>query len=47
MGLKVVEKSRNELAHELRRERLMVLEQGALVDRALDAVVGGLTRKAG
>lgn len=47
MGLKVVEKSRNELAHELRRERLTILEQGALVDRALDAVVGGLTRKAG
>lgn len=47
MGLKVVEKSRNELAHELRRERLTILEQGALIDRALDAVVGGLTRKAG
>lgn len=47
MGLKVVEKSRTDLAHELRRGRLLLLEQGALIDRALDAVVGGLNRKAG
>ncbi|MGM0449660.1 MAG: DUF1631 domain-containing protein [Pseudomonadota bacterium] len=47
MGLKVVEKSRAELAHELRRGRMVLLEQGALIDRALDAVVGGLNRKAG
>ncbi len=46
MGLKVVEKTRKELAHELRRGRLILLEQGALIDRALDAVMGGLTRKA-
>ena len=46
MGLKVVEKTRNELAHELRRERLKILEQRALIDRALDAVVGSLNRKA-
>lgn len=47
MGLKVVEKTRTELAHELRRGRLTVLEQGALIDRALDAVVGTLRGKTG
>jgi len=46
MGLKVIEKTRSELAHELRRGRLTVLEQGALIDRALDAVVGSLRSKA-
>jgi len=47
MGLKVIEKSRTDLAHEMRRGRLTVLEQGALIDRALDAVVGSLRSKAG
>lgn len=47
MGLKVIEKSRIELAHEMRRGRLTVLEQGALIDRALDAVVGNLRNRAG
>ncbi|PAU80061.1 hypothetical protein CK501_10435 [Halovibrio salipaludis] len=47
MGLKVAEKSRADLAHELRRGRMTLLEQGALIDRALHAVVGGLNRKAG
>ena len=47
MGLKVVEKTRVELAHEMRRGRLTVLEQGALIDRALDAVVGSLRGKTG
>jgi len=42
MGLKVIEKTRLELAHEMRRGRLTLLEQGALIDRALDAVVGSL-----
>lgn len=46
MGLKVVEKTRKELAHELRQGRLTLLEQGALIDRALDAVMGGITQKA-
>ena len=46
MGLKVMEKTRSELAHELRRDRLTLLDQGAFIDRALDAVMGGLTRKA-
>ena len=47
MGLKVIEKTRTDLAHEMRRGRLTVLEQGALIDRALDAVVGSLRSKAG
>ncbi len=47
MGLKVIEKSRTDLAHEMRRGRLTVLEQGALIDRALDAVVGTLRSKTG
>ncbi len=42
MGLKVIEKTRIELAHEMRRGRLTMLEQGALIDRALNAVVGNL-----
>ncbi len=46
MGLKVMEKTRSELAHEMRRDRLTLLDQGAFIDRALDAVMGGLTRKA-
>jgi len=45
MGLKVIEKSRADLAHEMRRRRMTILEQGALVDRALDAVIGSLRRK--
>ncbi|MEP3560813.1 MAG: DUF1631 family protein, partial [Marinobacter sp.] len=45
MGLKVIEKTRVQLAHELRRGRLTMLEQGALIDRALNAVVGSLRAK--
>ncbi len=45
MGLKVIEKTRLELAHEMRRGRLTLLEQGAFIDRALDAVVGSLRSK--
>lgn len=45
MGLKVIEKTRTDLAHELRKGRLSLLEQGALIDRALDAVVGSLRTK--
>lgn len=45
MGLKVIEKTRLELAHEMRRGRLTLLEQGALIDRALDAVVDSLRSK--
>jgi hypothetical protein len=44
LGLKVVEKSRMELANDLAMGRLSVLEQGLLVDRALDAVMGNLRK---
>lgn len=47
MGLKVVEKKCMDLAQDLRRGRLTLLEQGALIDRALDSVVGNLRQKAG
>ena len=47
MGLKVIEKTRAELALEMCRGRLTLLEQGALIDRALNAVVGSLRSKAG
>ncbi len=46
MGLKVVEKTRQELAHEMRRGRLQVLEEGLLLDRAMDAIFNNLKRKA-
>jgi hypothetical protein len=45
MGLKVIEKTRIELAQEMCRGRLSLLEQGALIDRALNAVVGSLRSK--
>jgi hypothetical protein len=44
LGLKVVEKSRMDLANDLAMGRLSVLEQGLLVDRALDAVMGNLRK---
>src|SRR5690606_10071776 len=46
MGLKVVEKTRQELAHEMRRGRLQVLEERLLLDRAMDAIFNNLKRKA-
>jgi hypothetical protein len=42
MGLKVIEKSRTALAHELRQGRLSLLDRGASIDRAMGAVVGSL-----
>ena len=45
MGLKVIEKTRLELAHEIRRGRLIPLEQGSLIDRALEAVASTLRQK--
>ncbi|WP_144822744.1 DUF1631 domain-containing protein [Marinobacter piscensis] len=45
MGLKVIEKTRTELALEMQRGRMKRLEQGALIDRALGAVVGSLRSK--
>lgn len=47
MGLKVVEKTRRELAYEMRRGRVKVLEQGLLVDRAMNSVMGNLRKMSG
>jgi hypothetical protein len=38
-GIKIAEKTANELAEELKSQRAVVLEQVALVDRALDAIL--------
>ncbi|MBS3803122.1 MAG: DUF1631 domain-containing protein, partial [Oleiphilaceae bacterium] len=45
MGLKVIEKSRTQLAHDIKNERLVMLQQNPLFDRALGAVMGDLRRK--
>ncbi|WP_431686390.1 DUF1631 domain-containing protein [Hahella sp. NBU794] len=47
LGLKVVEKTRGELAHELRKGRIKALEEGLLFDRAMDAVIGNLRKMSG
>jgi hypothetical protein len=38
-GLKIAEKTANELAAELKNQKTVILEQAALVDRALDAIL--------
>jgi hypothetical protein len=47
MGLKVVEKSKRELAQDIRKGRIKILEQGALLDRAMSAVVSNLKKMSG
>lgn len=47
LGLKVVDKSAEELAHELRKGRMHVLEEGLLIDRAMNAVVDNLRKISG
>ena len=47
MGLKVVEKSRRELALEMKRGRVKILEKGLLVDRAMNSVMGNLRKMSG
>ncbi|PIE43670.1 MAG: hypothetical protein CSA50_03415 [Gammaproteobacteria bacterium] len=44
MGLKVLEKTREELATDLREEKVAILQQGLMIDRALNAVVGNLRK---
>jgi len=44
MGLKVVEKNRMELAEELRKGQLIILQAGPLMDRAIDAVMNNLRK---
>lgn len=44
MGLKVMEKSRAQLASELQEGKLQILEQALLLDRAMESVMGNLRR---
>ena len=46
MGLKTCEKSKLELAEDLKKNRAIILEQGLLIDRAMDALKNSLSQKA-
>ncbi len=46
-GIKIAEKTANELAEELKDQRAVILEQVALVDRALDAILTRLRENEG
>ena len=46
MGLKTVEKSRVELAEDLRKAQVVILEQGLMIDRAMNALMSSLRQKA-
>ena len=46
MGLKTVEKTRHELAIDLSKHQVVVLEQGLMIDRAMNAVTSTLRKKA-
>ena len=47
LGLKVVEKSRAELAEELSKGTMLTLESGMLIDRAIDSVMNNLRKMSG
>ncbi len=47
LGLKVVEKSRAELAEELSKGTMLALESGMLIDRAIDSVMNNLRKMSG
>ncbi|MBV1883226.1 MAG: DUF1631 domain-containing protein [Pseudomonadales bacterium] len=44
-GLKVIDRSRSQLASEMRKGRLSVIDSRPVFDRALDAIVGALSTK--
>ena len=46
MGLKTFEKTKPELANELSKKQVVILEQGLIIDRALNAVTTTLRQKA-
>lgn len=46
LGLKSLEKTKGELASDLHKKRVIVLEQGPLIDRAMNAVTSSLKQKA-
>ena len=46
LGLKSLEKTREELATDLHKKNVIILEQGPLIDRAMNAVTSSLKQKA-
>jgi len=46
MGLKSVEKEKRELAMDLKKKNVVILEQGPMIDRAMNAVMSSLSQKA-
>lgn len=46
MGLKTIEKTRAELANDLSKKQVIILEQGLMIDRAMNAVTSTLRQKA-
>jgi len=46
MGLKTIEKTKAELASDLSKKQVIILEQGLMIDRAMNAVTSTLRQKA-
>ena len=46
MGLKAIEKSKVELASDLSKKQVIILEQGLMIDRAMNALTSSLRQKA-
>jgi len=46
MGLKTIEKTKDELADDLSKKQVIILEQGLMIDRAMNAVTSTLRQKA-
>jgi hypothetical protein len=46
MGLKSIEKTKAELANDLNKKNVIILEQGLMIDRAMNAVTSTLRQKA-
>lgn len=46
MGLKTIEKTKEDLANDLNKKQVIILEQGLMIDRAMNAVTSTLRQKA-
>jgi hypothetical protein len=46
VGLKTIEKTKEELANDLNKKNVIILEQGLMIDRAMNAVTSTLRQKA-
>lgn len=46
MGLKTIEKTKEELANDLHKKQVIILEHGLMIDRAMNAVTSKLRQKA-